>query len=255
MSSYPMFHSLKNVFGWVLMGFMMFANQGMTMNRSTLKNPTIVILLGPPGSGKGTHAGPLSEHLGLPHISTGDLFRDQIRNHTELGQKVKVFLDQGKLVPDDLVIDMLFERMKSPDSLNGCILDGFPRTVAQAQALDEKISKKARLIVLNLNVPDSVLIERITGRLICNDCKKPYHKRFAPPRQANICDECGGRLSTRDDDQAHIVRKRLEVYHSESRPLINYYAKKKGVLREIDGQNSKDQVFKDVVAALDLVGN
>lgn len=224
------------------------------MTQSNPKQKTIIVLLGPPGAGKGTHAGPLSEHLSLPHISTGDLFRENIRNNTELGQKVKPYLDQGKLVPDEIVMDMLFARMKDTDCLRGCILDGFPRTVAQAKALEAKLGNTSRVIALNFNVPDSVLIERISGRLICKECKRPYHKRFDPPRQANVCDACGGPLYTRDDDQESIVRKRLEVYHTESQPLIDYYAKKKGELREIDSQNTKEQVFQDILVALSSMG-
>jgi len=244
---------LKKIFGWIVMGCVLLTGQGFTMSQSNQKTSTIVILLGPPGAGKGTHASPLSEQLSLPHISTGDLFRENIRNNTELGQKVKLFMDQGKLVPDDLVLDMLFDRMSAPDCARGCILDGFPRTLAQAKALDEKLDKKTRVIALNFNVPDSVLIERISGRMVCKDCKKPYHKRFDPPRQANVCDACGGTLITRDDDQESIVRKRLEVYHAESQPLIEYYAKKKDVLHEIDSQNSKEQVFREVMVALSSI--
>lgn len=236
---------------WVAMGCLLLTGQGVAMNQSNAKqNKTVVILLGPPGAGKGTHAAPLSEHLSLPHISTGDLFRENIRNNTPLGQKVKTFMDQGKLVPDELVLDMLFNRMQASDCAQGCILDGFPRTVPQAVALDAKLGKNTKIIALNFNVPDSVLIERISGRLVCKDCKKPYHKTFDPPKQPNVCDACGGTLITRDDDRESIVRKRLEVYHAESQPLIDYYAKKKDVLREIDSQNSKDEVFRDVLLAL-----
>ena len=244
---------LKKIFGWIVLGSMLLTGQGVAMSQSNQKAATIIILLGPPGAGKGTHASPLSEHLSLPHISTGDLFRENIRNNTALGEKVKSFMDQGKLVPDELVLDMLFQRMEARDCARGCILDGFPRTVAQAKALDDKLDKKTRVIALNFNVPDSVLIERISGRMICKDCKKPYHKRFDPPRQTNVCDTCGGTLITRDDDQESIVRKRLEVYHAESQPLIDYYAKKKDVLREIDSQNPKEQVFRDIMIALSNV--
>jgi len=240
----------QKMFGWIVMGCILLTGQGVAMSQSNQKAATIVVLLGPPGAGKGTHATAMSEHLSLPHISTGDLFRENIRNNTVLGQNVKSFMNQGKLVPDELVLDMLFQRMEAPDCARGCILDGFPRTVAQAQALDAKLSKNTRIIALNFNVPDSVLIERITGRLVCKDCKKPFHKRFDPPRQTNVCDSCGGTLVTREDDQENIVRKRLEVYHEESQPLIEYYAKKKDSLREVDSQNSKEQVFRDILLAL-----
>jgi adenylate kinase len=240
----------KKLFCLLVTGCLILTGQGVAMNQSNPKQSTIVILLGPPGAGKGTHAEPLSEHLSIPHISTGDLFRENIRNNTELGQKVKSYLDQGKLVPDELVLDMLFDRMQAPDCTRGCILDGFPRTVPQAIALDAKLGKNVRILALNFNVPDSVLIERISGRLVCKECKKTYHKIFDAPKQANVCDACGGTLITRDDDRESIVRKRLEVYHTDSQPLIEYYAKKKGVLREIDSQNSKEQVFRDVLLAL-----
>ncbi len=241
---------LKKILKWIVVGCIILTGQGFAMLKSNQKNPTVVILLGPPGAGKGTHASPLSEHLSIPHISTGDLFRDNIRNNTELGQQAKTFMDQGKLVPDELVLDMLFKRMTAPDCARGCILDGFPRTLAQAKALDAKLDKKTHVVVLNFNVPDSVLIERITGRMVCKDCKKPYHKRFDPPRQPNVCDTCGGVLIAREDDQESVIRNRLEIYHKESQSLIDYYAKKKNTLHEIDSQNAKEQVFRDILVAL-----
>ena len=212
--------------------------------------PLVVILLGPPGAGKGTHAGTLSEHLGLPHISTGDLFREHIRGDTELGRTAKSYIDQGKLVPDQLVLDMLFNRIKQVDCAHGFILDGFPRTLAQAKALDQRLHSKSRLIAFHFNVPDPMLIERISGRMICKDCQKPYHRTFDPPRQGGTCDACGGSLYTRDDDTELVVRKRLQFYHAESQQLIRYYAAKRGALREIDGQSSKDQVFHDILINL-----
>lgn len=242
---------LKNLVSWVAVLCCVMLTGGVyAMNHSNPKLKTVIVLLGPPGAGKGTHAEPLSEHFGLPHISTGDLFRDNIKNKTDLGQKIKSYMEQGKLVPDELVLEMLFARIEKPDCDRGFILDGFPRTVNQAKALDAKLEKKSNLIALNFNVPDSILIERISGRMVCQDCKKPYHKTFSPPRQSNVCDSCGGILYTRDDDQESIVRKRLQVYHTESQPLIDYYAKKKNVLKEIDSQNSKEQVFRDVMIAL-----
>lgn len=181
----------KKCLRWLVVLCVILTGEGIAMSQSNTKPATMVILLGPPGAGKGTHAAPLSEHLSLPHISTGDLFRENIRNNTDLGQKVKTFMDEGKLVPDELVLDMLFKRLHEPDCASGCILDGFPRTVAQAKALDAAFNKSTRFVVLNFNVPDSVLIERISGRLICKECKRPYHNRFDPPKQPNICDACG----------------------------------------------------------------
>ena len=212
--------------------------------------PVVILLLGPPGAGKGTHAAPLSEALGLPHISTGDLFRIHIQQKTELGLLAKTYIDRGNLVPDNLVLDMLFGRLQEPDCAQGSILDGFPRTLPQAKALDERLKGKCRVLALNFYVPDSILIERITGRLICRDCKRPYHKLFDPPRESGFCGQCGGALYTREDDQEKIVRNRLEVYRAETLPLIDHYAAQKDVLREIDGQNSKAQVFHDVLEAM-----
>jgi adenylate kinase len=241
----------KKMFYWVAAGCLLLTGQGGAMNQPN-KSPMVIILLGPPGAGKGTHAVPLSEHLAIPHLSTGDLFRENIRNKTELGQQVKLYIDQGKLVPDELVLGMLFDRMKGSDCKNGCILDGFPRTVAQAKALDAMLSQGTHIIAINFNVPDSVLIERISGRLICKDCNKVYHRTFNAPRNASVCDTCGGQVVTRDDDKEAVVRKRLEVYHRESQPLVDYYAHKKGELHEIDSQGSSDQVFRDVLSALSI---
>ncbi len=238
----------KKLFGWAIMGCMLFAVEGTAMNRSEPK-PLVIILLGPPGAGKGTHAAPLSGKLGLPHISTGDLFRENIRNATPLGQKVKSFMDSGNLVPDELVLDMLFDRILQPDCAKGYILDGFPRTLAQAKALDARLGNQNRVVALNFNIPDEDLIPRITGRLICKGCKKPYHKMFDPPAKQGICDVCGSSLYTRDDDTEEVVRKRLVIYHAETQPLIDYYAAKK-IVKEIDSKNAKERVFQDVLAAL-----
>lgn len=214
--------------------------------------PAVVILMGPPGAGKGTHAGPLSEHLGLPHISTGDLFRENIRNQTPLGQKAKTFMDQGQLVPDELVLDMLFDRVSKEDCKHGYILDGFPRTLPQAKALDQRLNARHNVIALNFQLEDRAIIERITGRIACKQCGKPYHKIYDLPKKEGVCDTCGGALYQRDDDKEEIVRKRLEVYRAQTAPLIEYYAKQKGVLREIDSKNTKEHVFHDVLDAVPL---
>ncbi len=240
----------KKLLGCLLMGSILLgASELRALTRSPEK-PMVLILLGPPGAGKGTHATPLSLSLDLPHISTGDLFRAQIQSNSSLGQKAKFYIDQGSLVPDDLVLDMLFDRLKAQDCAQGCILDGFPRTLAQAKALDLRLENKSQILALNFHVPDSILIDRIAGRLVCRDCKKSYHKLFDPPATADLCGECGGRLYTRDDDQASIVSKRLEVYREETMPLIDYYAAQNDVLKEVDGQGAKEQVFQDVLNAL-----
>jgi adenylate kinase len=226
----------------------LFSGEVSAMNRS--EKPLVVILMGPPGAGKGTHAGPLSQHLGLPHISTGDLFREHIRGQTSLGQKAKSYMDKGHLVPDELVLDMLFDRVAKPDCKNGYILDGFPRTLPQAKELDQRLSHQNRVVALNFNLADPVIIERITGRIACKSCGHPYHLKFDPPKQDMVCDACQGPLYQRDDDKEEIIRKRLEVYRAQTQPLIDYYAKQKEVLREIDSENNKAQVFNNVLEAL-----
>lgn len=246
------FSRFKKLLGWVIMGsILLAAAEAEALHRGSSK-PVVILLLGPPGAGKGTHAAPLSETLGLPHISTGDLFRGHIQQKTELGLLAKTYIDQGNLVPDDLVLDMLFARMQEADCAHGSILDGFPRTLPQARALDERLKAKCQVLALNFYVPDSILIERIAGRLICQDCRRPYHKLFDPPREAGFCGQCGGALYTREDDREAVVRKRLEVYRAETLPLIEHYAGQKEVLREIDGQNSKTQVFQDILEAMPL---
>lgn len=212
----------------------------------------VIILMGPPGAGKGTHAGPLSQYLGLPHISTGDLFRENIRKQTLLGQKAKSYMDKGHLVPDELVLDMLFDRVSREDCKRGYILDGFPRTIPQAQALDQRIQRDSRVVALNFHLVDPVIVERITGRIACKDCGRPFHKKYDPPQQEMICDGCGGKLYQRDDDKEEVIRKRLEVYRIQTEPLIAHYSRQQDVLRHIDSQKGKEQVFHDVLDSLPL---
>jgi adenylate kinase len=214
--------------------------------------PLVVILMGPPGAGKGTHAGPLSRELKIPHVATGELFREHIRSKTPLGIKAKSYIDQGNLVPDDLVLDMLFDHLSNVDCQNGYILDGFPRTMLQAKALDKRIKNHNRIVALNFNLSDAAIIERITGRIACKECAHPYHKKFAPSKDGMICDLCGGELYQRDDDKEPIIRKRLEVYRAQTQPLIDYYAKQDEVLHEINSQNERAKVFHDVLEALHL---
>jgi adenylate kinase len=220
---------------------------------SASEKPLVVLLIGPPGAGKGTHAGPLSQQFHLPHISTGDLFRENIRNQTLLGEKAKKFIDLGKLVPDELVCDMLFARISQPDCSRGYILDGFPRTLFQAQALDAKLEEKNQLIALNFEVPDSAIVERITGRFMCKQCGRPYHKTFDPPPLSHHCETCNSPLYQRDDDKAELVIKRLEIYHKQTQPVLAYFSQKKGVLRKIDGLHSKEEVYQQVLHSLPLL--
>jgi adenylate kinase len=215
-----------------------------------MKEPVAILLLGPPGSGKGTHALPLSRHLGLPHISTGDLFREEMREGTPLGKKAKEFIDKGQLVPDILVLDMLFERLKKADCQNGYILDGVPRTIPQALQLDARLN--CRMIALNFRLSDEVILERITGRLACKGCGKPWHKLFDPPERPMRCDACGSELYQRADDTLAVAKKRLEVYRAQTEPLIAHYAAKENVLKTIDSGQDKEKVFKDVLDALSL---
>jgi adenylate kinase len=208
----------------------------------------VLILLGPPGSGKGTQAARLSKELKLPHISTGDLFRENISKNTSLGQKAKTFMDAGKLVPDALVLDMVYDRVAQPDCVNGYILDGFPRTIPQAEALDSHL-QGVHLKVLNLAVPDEAILKRITGRMTCQQCGNIQHTEFSPPKIAGQCDKCGGALVQRKDDNPETVKERLRVYHAQTAPLIDYYTKQ-GKLTEIDGQKAPDEVFQALVKAI-----
>ena len=213
--------------------------------------PFAVILLGPPGAGKGTHAGPLSTALGLPHISTGDLFREHIQGQTELGKLAKICIDGGNLVPDELVLNMLFERISKKDCDNGYILDGFPRTKPQAEALNAFFGNKVQVMALYFSVPDDLLVERIVGRVTCKDCARPYHLRFDPPKMAGHCDECNRPLFQRTDDQEDVVRKRLKVYHSQTQPVIDYYANKESIFREVSAEGTKERIFADLLRFLD----
>ncbi len=226
-------------------------SQNTSSNPSAAK-PLAVILLGPPGAGKGTHAGPLSGKLGLPHISTGDLLREHIQGQTELGKLAKICMDGGNLVPDDLVLNMLFERIERQDCAKGYILDGFPRTKPQAEALDSYFGNDVQVAALYFSVPDELLIERIIGRITCKDCARPYHLRFDPPKEAGICDGCKRPLFQRTDDQEDVVRRRLDVYHKQTQPVIDHYASKNRVFREVLAQGNKEEVFQDAVRLLNL---
>ena len=211
-----------------------------------------VILFGAPGAGKGTQASILAEKTGLVHITTGELFREAIRQETELGKQAKPYYDGGQLVPDRLTIAMLLERLSQGDCARGAILDGFPRTLDQATALDETLAQEGRAIdkVIYIQVPEDDLLGRLSGRWNCRQCSSVYHERFQPPRQAGRCDQCGGELYQRDDDKPETVRRRLEVYLQQTAPLIDYY-QAKGKLVEIDGGKSVDEVAKGLLAAVE----
>jgi adenylate kinase len=217
------------------------------MGAQAVKTRTsVVILLGPPGAGKGTQAARLAAARSLPHIATGDLFRSHLARKTPVGLKAKDYMSAGKLVPDSIVLDMLLERVGAPDCARGYLLDGFPRTLAQARALDERLGPDADLTVLDLEVSDETIVERAAGRLVCRTGGHVQHAKFSPPRVPGRCDVCGGELYHRDDDEPAVVRERLRVYHQETKPLVRLYAER-GVLQAVDGERSPDDVFADLL--------
>ena len=211
--------------------------------------PFVLILMGPPGVGKGTHAAPLSVHLKIPHISTGDLFRAHIRNLTKLGMEANKYIENGCLVPDMLVTDMLFSRIQEGDCIHGFILDGFPRTIEQSKKLDIHLGQNYRKMVIHLKLEDRVIIERVTGRISCKNCSQTYHLQYHPPKLRMICDHCHSSLYQRGDDQLQTIRKRLEIYQKETEPLIAYYKGQKEVFHEVDSIHSREKVFQNILDA------
>ncbi|AUN12874.1 adenylate kinase [[Clostridium] sordellii] len=210
-----------------------------------------IILLGPPGAGKGTQAAGIVEKYNIPHISTGDIFRKNIKEGTELGKKAKGFIDQGLLVPDELTVGLVTDRISQPDCKNGFMLDGFPRNVAQAQHLDKYLKEVGISLdkVVNIEVDKDILVGRAVGRRICKSCGATYHVEFNPPKVDGVCDVCGGELYQRADDNEETVSKRIQVYLDETKPLVNYYSQE-GIIANINGQQSIDKVFADIVNAL-----
>ncbi|SKC35339.1 adenylate kinase [Maledivibacter halophilus] len=210
-----------------------------------------LILLGPPGAGKGTQAVKITKKYNVPHISTGDIFRKNIKEGTQLGKKAKEYMNKGLLVPDELVVAIVEDRLNEEDCKSGFLLDGFPRTVNQAKALDKVLENMNISLdqVINIKVDKNVLVGRAVGRRICKDCGLAYHVEFNKSKIDGKCDKCGGELYQRDDDKEETVSKRIEVYLNETSPLISYYSEK-GILADIDGQKDINEVFEDVVLAL-----
>jgi adenylate kinase len=210
-----------------------------------------IIMLGAPGAGKGTQAKKIAEKYSIPHISTGDIFRANIKNGTELGMKAKTYMDQGLLVPDELVVDLVVDRLAQDDCANGCVLDGFPRTIPQAEALDRALTAVGQSVdfAINVEVPDENIVKRMSGRRACVNCGATYHIVYAPTKVENVCDTCQGDLILRDDDKPETVQKRLNVYHEQTQPLIDYYTKK-NILVEVDGTVDIDDVFAAIVKVL-----
>ena len=208
-------------------------------------------MLGAPGAGKGTQAEMICEKYGLPHVSTGDIFRANIKNGTELGKEAKQYMDKGQLVPDELTVKILLDRVAQDDCKNGYVLDGFPRTIPQAEVLEEALNKLGDKIdyAINVEVPDENIINRMSGRRACVNCGATYHVVYAPTKVEGICDKCGEKLILRDDDKPETVKSRLDVYHQQTQPLIEFYSKK-NILKEVDGTVSMNDVFNNIVAIL-----
>lgn len=210
-----------------------------------------IIMLGAPGAGKGTQAKQIADKYGIPHISTGDIFRANIKNGTELGKKAKEYMDQGALVPDALTCDLVMDRIKEDDAKNGFVLDGFPRTIPQAEALTaalEKIGEKMDFAI-DVDVPDENIVNRMSGRRACLNCGATYHIVAIPPKVEGKCDRCGSDIVLRDDDKPETVQKRLSVYHEQTQPLIEYY-QKQGILKTVDGTVPMEEVFASIVNIL-----
>ena len=211
-----------------------------------------IVMLGAPGAGKGTQAQRIAERFGIPHVSTGDIFRANIKNQTELGRQVKAIIDAGQLVPDELTIGMLMDRIHEDDCADGYVLDGYPRTIPQAESLTKALAKTGEAIdyAINIDVPDEHIIDRMGGRRSCPGCGAMYHIVYNAPQQDGVCDACGGSLVIRDDDKPETVKNRLRVYHEQTRPLIDYYSGQ-GSLKTVDGTQPIEDVYSDIVGILE----
>ncbi len=211
-----------------------------------------IVMLGAPGAGKGTQADRIAEKYAIPHISTGDIFRANLKQGTELGKKAKTYMDAGQLVPDELTCDLVVDRIAQDDCSRGYILDGFPRTIPQAEFFTAALAERGEKIdcAIDVEVPDENIVNRMSGRRACPDCGATYHIVYIPPKKEGICDHCGAALIRRADDEPETVLNRLKVYHDQTQPLIDYY-KKEGVLRPVDGTKDMDDVFTDIVKILE----
>ena len=227
------------------------SNKGMSSESEEENKEMKIIMLGAPGAGKGTQAKKISDKYEIPHISTGDIFRANIKNGTELGKKAKTYMDQGLLVPDELVVDLVVDRVNQEDCKNGYVLDGFPRTIPQAEALDKALAELGQKMdyAIDVDVPDENIIHRMGGRRACVGCGATYHLEYAPTKVEGICDVCGKELILRDDDKPETVKKRLDVYHEQTQPLIDYYTNA-GILKTVDGTVDIDVVFQNIVEIL-----
>ena len=210
-----------------------------------------IIMLGAPGAGKGTQAAKIATHYDIPHISTGDIFRANIKEGTDLGKEAKEYMDKGQLVPDELTVEILLDRVAADDCKNGYVLDGFPRTIPQADVLDKELTKLGDKVdfAINVDVPDENIVRRMSGRRACLKCGATYHIEHIPPKKEGICDKCGSELVQRDDDKPETVQNRLSVYHEQTQPLIDYY-NKKNILKSVDGTKDMQEVFSDIVNIL-----
>ena len=210
-----------------------------------------IIMLGAPGAGKGTQAEMICAKYNLPHVSTGDIFRANIKNGTELGKEAKKYMDQGLLVPDELTVKILLDRVSQEDCKNGYVLDGFPRTIPQAEVLEKALTELGDKVdyAINVDVPDENIINRMSGRRACVTCGATYHIVYAPTKKEGLCDKCGSELILRDDDKPETVKNRLDVYHKQTQPLIDFYANK-GILKEVDGTKPMNDVFNAITAIL-----
>ncbi len=206
-----------------------------------------IVMLGAPGAGKGTQASMIAENFGIPHISTGDIFRANIKNGTELGKEAKAYMDKGELVPDELTVRLLLDRVAKDDCKEGYVLDGFPRTIPQAEVLEKELEKTGDKIdkAVNVDVPDENIVRRMSGRRACLKCGATYHIVHIPPKKEGICDVCGSELVLRDDDKEETVKNRLDVYHKQTSPLIDFYSKR-NVLETVDGTKDSKEVFEDI---------